>query len=193
MVIYELIGHGVTITVVIYVGLHLRRQLHTLKGTVEAQKATIDAQAEQMKAQSTVLENFERLNKQMKEVIDTVDAPAMLKRMQAYKEIVELERQQLTAQVRRETNENLQQVREDVGNLVGDFYVVISSMMRFIPPAQRLALIEASDLPTRFKQGLKKLADAAPYLPTGEKPSTPNTLPVDFINALMMLAERERV
>jgi hypothetical protein len=53
-VIYDLIGHGVTIAVVIYIGLHLRSQLRALKGTVEAQKATIDAQAELMKAQRTV-------------------------------------------------------------------------------------------------------------------------------------------
>jgi hypothetical protein len=36
-----------------------------------------------------VLQDFERLNKMMKQIIDTVDAPAMLERMQAFKEVLE--------------------------------------------------------------------------------------------------------
>jgi septal ring factor EnvC (AmiA/AmiB activator) len=91
---YDLIGHVVTILLMIYFGVHLRTQLRTVRSTVEAQKVTIDAQAEQMKtlkttieaqaeqmkAQSTVLQDVERLNKMMQQAIDY--------REQAYKELV---------------------------------------------------------------------------------------------------------
>jgi hypothetical protein len=79
----------VTLILVGYGGWHLRRELRTLKEAVATQKATIEAQAEHMKAQSTVLQDFERLNKMMKEFIDTVDAPAMLQRWQQYKALGE--------------------------------------------------------------------------------------------------------
>jgi uncharacterized coiled-coil protein SlyX len=85
---YDLIGHVVTIALVIYFGWHLRQRLQTLQTTVAAQEKTIPAQekaitgqAEQMKAQSTVLQDVERLNKMMQQAIDF--------REQAYQERVE--------------------------------------------------------------------------------------------------------
>jgi hypothetical protein len=91
MVIYDLIGHGVTLAVVIYVGLQLRSQLRALKGTVEAQQATIDAQAELMKAQRTVLQDVERWQKIMQQVVDIAGDPAALQREQAFQARLEHE------------------------------------------------------------------------------------------------------
>jgi hypothetical protein len=101
-VIVDLIMQGVTIVLVIYFALHLRTQIRTVKSTVEAQKATIDAQAEQMKAlkatidaqaeqmkaQSMVLQDVERFYKIMQEV--------QLQREQAHRAMVERDAATLT-------------------------------------------------------------------------------------------------
>jgi hypothetical protein len=51
-----------------------------LKRAIEGQEKTIAAQAEQMKAQSMVLQDFERLNKVMQQVIDFADPQKQLQR-----------------------------------------------------------------------------------------------------------------
>jgi hypothetical protein len=91
VVIYDLIGHGVTLAFVIYFGLHLRQKVQTLQATVMAQEKTITAQAEQIKAQSTVLQDVERVHKIMQQVIDISGDPAALQREQAFKERLERE------------------------------------------------------------------------------------------------------
>ena len=56
---------------------------------MDHQKATIEAQAESLKAQSTVLQDVERLSKMMQQVIAFYDPQAVLQREQAYKARVE--------------------------------------------------------------------------------------------------------
>ena len=63
----------------------ISRYFRILRRAIESQEKTIAAQAEYMKAQSTVLQDFERLNNMMKHVLDTVSDPAALQREQAYK------------------------------------------------------------------------------------------------------------
>jgi hypothetical protein len=46
--VVDWLTQGVTLILVIYFRLHLRSQLRTLKVTVETQKLTIEAQAEQI-------------------------------------------------------------------------------------------------------------------------------------------------
>jgi hypothetical protein len=92
-----LIGGGVVAGIYRYFGV--------LKRLIEGQEKTIAAQAEQMKAQSTVLQDFERLNKVMQQVIDTVDAPAMLERWQKYKALVDVQAEQLAQQLRQQADE----------------------------------------------------------------------------------------
>jgi uncharacterized membrane protein YgaE (UPF0421/DUF939 family) len=72
------IGGGIVVGISRYFGI--------LRRSIESQKATIEAQAEQMKAQSTVLQDVERLNKVMQQVIAFFDPQAQLQREQAYKE-----------------------------------------------------------------------------------------------------------
>jgi predicted Holliday junction resolvase-like endonuclease len=78
----DLIVQIVTMVLMVYFGFHLRSQLRTLKHTVEAQKATIDAQAKHR-------EEFEALMRAMKQVLDVANAPAMLQQMQVFKAMVE--------------------------------------------------------------------------------------------------------
>jgi hypothetical protein len=100
---YDLLGHVLTIALVIYFGLHLRQKLQTLQATVAAQEKTIAAQAEQIKAQSTVLQDAERLSKMMQQVIDFVNPEAQLKREQAFQ-----------ARLERETDHRLQEMAGEV-------------------------------------------------------------------------------
>ena len=72
------IGGGIVVGISRYFGL--------LRRAIESQKATIEAQAEQIRAQSTVLQDFERHSKIMQQVIDFFDPQAQLQREQAYKE-----------------------------------------------------------------------------------------------------------
>jgi hypothetical protein len=81
----------------------ISRYFHILRRAIESQKATIEAQAEQMKAQSTVLQDVERLHKLMQQVIDFVDPQRQLQREQAFQ--VRLER---------ETNHRLQEMATEV-------------------------------------------------------------------------------
>jgi hypothetical protein len=74
-----------------------------LKRAIEGQEKTIAAQAKQMKAQSTVLQDFERLNTLMKQVIDVVNPEAQLKHEQAFQ-----------ARLERETDHRLQEMATEV-------------------------------------------------------------------------------
>jgi hypothetical protein len=182
-----LIGGGVVAGIYRYFGV--------LKRLIEGQEKTIAAQAEQMKAQSTVLQDFERLNKVMQQVIDTVDAPAMLERWQKYKALVDVQAEQLAQQLRQQADEITarlaqqlrEQARETANQTVAQFMDrvtehaaktmtglarVAADAMRFIPPDQRMALIDAADLAPRYKELLRIMADAAPYLPTDTLLST---------------------
>jgi uncharacterized membrane protein YgaE (UPF0421/DUF939 family) len=84
------IGGGIVVGFSRYFGI--------LRRAIEGQKATIEAQAEQMKAQSTVLQDVERLNKVMQQVIVFFDPQAQLQREQAYKQRVERDIEDLKAQ-----------------------------------------------------------------------------------------------
>jgi hypothetical protein len=145
----DLISQGLTIMLVIYFGLHLRSQLRTLKSTVDTQKVTIEAQAEQMKAQSTVVQDFERLSKLMQQVIDTMSDPAALQREQAYK-----------ARVDRDATETLQQsitkAQEQLTTsslpVMAGLLVLVTSMLPFLDLKRRRTLIEASGLPSLLKE-----------------------------------------
>jgi hypothetical protein len=68
----------VTMALVVYWGLQLRRRLQTLQATVEAQQATIDAQVAQLQAQRLVLQDFERLTMSRKLTFESFSEPADL-------------------------------------------------------------------------------------------------------------------
>ena len=64
-VIYDLIAQGVTIVVVVYIGLHLRQKLQTVQTTATTQKETIEALVKHR-------EDFEALNRIMKQTVDAM-------------------------------------------------------------------------------------------------------------------------
>jgi uncharacterized membrane protein YgaE (UPF0421/DUF939 family) len=85
------IGGGIVVGISRYFGI--------LRRAIESQKATIEAQAEQMKAQSTVLQDVERLNKVMQQVVAFFDPQAQLQREQAYKARVERDMDEMRSHV----------------------------------------------------------------------------------------------
>jgi septal ring factor EnvC (AmiA/AmiB activator) len=182
----DLITQIVTLALVIYFGLHLRTQLRTVKSTVEAQKATIDAQAEQMKAlkatidaqaeqmkaQSTVLQDFERLNKIMQQVIDFVDPETQLKREQAYRAWVDREvpdqLEQQAKELEAKGQQTVEQVRHQYLDVLGGTMNLIATLLLYVSFEHRTELIETAKLSPSIKTQLRRFAHDAPYcLDTG--------------------------
>jgi CTP:molybdopterin cytidylyltransferase MocA len=137
------IGGGIVVGVSRYFGI--------LRRAIDSQKATIEAQAEHMKAQSAILQDFERLNSILKHVLETVSDPAALQREEAYR-----------ARVDRDANAQLDKTARG-------FTALIGSALAYIPDDVRMNLIHAADLPSASKETLKNLAEAASYarLPSG--------------------------
>jgi len=138
------IGGGIFVGISRYFGI-LRKTIDVQAEQMKALKATIEAQSEQIKVQSTVLQDFERLNNIMKHVLDTVSAPAALQREQAYKERVDRDANALVDETAR------------------GFIALIGSALPYIPADERMNLIHAADLPSASKETLKDLAEAASY------------------------------
>jgi hypothetical protein len=160
------------IILLVVVGGGLAWYIRLLKRAVDAQKATIDAQAEQLKAQSTVLQDFERLNKTMKLVIDTVSDPAALQREQAYKERVDRDATALVARQVKEAEEKgkrtVSEVRDADSDLLHDFFGLTGRLLPFVPPDVRRTLIDATTLSPQTKDLLHDLEASAPPMMLGE-------------------------
>jgi hypothetical protein len=139
----------IQIMLLVVVGGGLAWYIRLLKRAVDAQKATIDAQAEHLKAQSTVLQDFARLNEMMKRVIDTLSDPAALQQEEAYRE-----------RVGRDAAAQLDKTARG-------FIALIGSAMPYIPSDERRRLIAAADLSTADQETLNGLAEVAPYQPIG--------------------------
>ncbi len=125
------------------------------------------AQAEHMKAQSTVLQEFERLNQLMQQVIDTADAPAMRERWRQYKLLVEIESTQLVQYVRQQMHAQTADGINPVAAMLVDFLMLTGDAMQCIPLHQRRALIDRAKLDPRLKDMLHMMANEAPYRPRG--------------------------
>jgi CTP:molybdopterin cytidylyltransferase MocA len=149
--IYAWVQMGLQIVIGGGIVVGMSRYFGILRQAIEAQKVTIEAQAGHMKAQSAVLQDFERLNNIMKHVLDTVSDPAALQREQAYKERVDRDANALVDETAR------------------GFIALIGSALLYIPADERMNLIHAADLPSASKETLKNLAEAASYarLPSG--------------------------
>lgn len=163
------------IILLVVVGGGLAWYIGLLKRAVDAQKATIDAQAEQLKAQSTVLQDFERLNRTMRLVLDTVSDPAALQREQAFKERLERETdaciEQQAKQLIEKSNQTIAQLRQAYAQVIKDCARLVGSILPFLYPSLRRAIIAASDLPPYVKQVLEDVKPTAPYIPIIDEPS----------------------
>jgi hypothetical protein len=152
----------VIIAVTIYVGVKL-------KGAINAQKATIDAQAEHVKTLSTVIQDFERLNKTMKLVLDTVNDQVTLQREQAFKERVVRDTEYVIQRLLGTDQERHAQTVRAVLQEVGGIVKLVGDMLPFLYPGLRKALIDAADLPPSIKAQFQQLADGTAYTPVPDE------------------------
>jgi hypothetical protein len=166
--IYSLAQMGLQIVIGGGIVVGISRYFGILRRAIESQKATIEAQSEQIKAQSTVLQDFERLNKGMRQVIDTVDAPAMLQRMQSYKALVDTEADAVLKQQAKELGEKgeqaVEQVRRRYLTFLGGTMNFIATLLVYVSFDQREMIIETANLPPSIKTPLRRLAHDAPYI-----------------------------
>ncbi len=132
----------------------MKRQINALKSAVDVQEHTMLAQADHMNAQGEVLKNVEEVHSLMKAVLDILDAPAMVKRWEDYKALVDQEREQLARVEQQDVNE----IHTTMGGLVE----LVSSLILYTPSSQRQHVVEATSLPSFLKEHLHRLAAAAP-------------------------------
>jgi hypothetical protein len=160
MVLQLVIGGGIIVAVC--------RYFRVLRQSIESQEKTIAAQAEFMKAQSTVLQDFECLSKLMQQVIDAVSDPAALQREQAYKARVDRDAAETLQQ---SIAKALEQHNKDCIPLTFGSAKLISEMMPYLDLKQRQALIKASGLPSPVQELFLKDERTRPDVPaTNEHP-----------------------
>lgn len=164
-----LVGGGVMVGIYRYYGV--------LKRLIEGQEKTIAAQAEQMKAQSTVLQDFERLNKVMQQVVDIAGDPAALQREQAYKARMDRDVQDLLKRMqtafedtlKQSTAQTQEQTTQAFSREISGVLKLIYNLLPFVAPELRQTLIKAAGLPTYLKEQLQELARSRPYISTSEQ------------------------
>ena len=114
----------------------------------------------------------------MKSVLESTDEPKLLERMKAYKEMVELEKEETLKQQARQFDEekkNLSQVqKEGLKSILDPWREVVSGLMRLIailipytPSSIRKECINSANLSADIKEVYLRLADAAPDLSPG--------------------------
>ena len=114
----------------------LRQWISSLRGALEAHRATIEAQ-------KVFIENMSTL-------LNVTDAPKMLERYEAYKKMVDYEKEALL----REHQEK--ELAEE--GLIG----LVTELLPYIPLEKRDELLASAKMPTRHKEMLARLATAAP-------------------------------
>ena len=140
----------------------LGKTVWTLQNTVQAQTSTIEA--------------FRSLLGGMKTLLDSTDEPAMLKRMKAYREIVDYEMEAYKKKVDEEKRNALKTVAQGSVNTIGKLikkdiellYKVVNVCTRLMPYAPmetRIFEIESVDFGEHeeMKETLRKFAQNAPY------------------------------
>ena len=146
-------------------GRHLAKR--RAEARYDAQKVAIDAQKARIEALSGVLQDFERLNKVMKTVIDTVSDPAALQREQAYKERVDRDvedfKKDYAKQFAEQSTKDIASVRQAHEEIIGELFGLIGYMTLFVPPDQRMTRLDSVNLPSTLKDRLQAFMREAPH------------------------------
>jgi len=131
----------------IILAVFMKRWIDALKGTVDTQQQTIAA---------------------LKSLMDASDTPAMLKRFESYRRLVDHEKQAIQENFERALAEQKIKISEsqiETGNLFGSVYEIASRLMPYVPIEDRQKLLETSDIAPALIKPLARLADEAPYAP----------------------------
>ena len=142
----------------------------TLRKTVQAQASTIDA--------------FKSLNAGMKALLDSTDEPAMLKRMKAYREIVDREMEARIKNLEQEKHKATKSdraaraARVSVSSWIDQWGVsarkllkIVARLMVYFPPEERPNLISEMDFGKEdwIEKLITKIATEAPYISPEEE------------------------
>jgi hypothetical protein len=145
---------------------------------VRSLRVTVDAQEKTIKAQRDYLQGIDMLVKAMKSVLESTDEPKLLERMKAYKEMVELEKEETLKQQARQFDEekkNLSQTqKEDLKSKLDAWREAVrgltdltTNLMPYTPSRLRRECINSANLSADLKKVYLRLADAAPDLSPG--------------------------
>jgi hypothetical protein len=174
-----LVGGGV-VWGVVWLGGVLKRAIEGQEKTIAALKTTIEAQAEQMKAHSMMVQDVERLHKMIQQVLDIVNPEAQLRREQARMALLDRDAAAMMEQQAQQLNQRQKETLEHIAELVGgtsrDLIYFIREAMMFIPHGERMRLIEETALSDRSRASkdiLTKLAQGLPYQATTDVASLP--------------------
>jgi hypothetical protein len=141
--------------------------IRMLKRAVDAQKGTIEAQAEHLKTQSTIFQDFERLNTMMKHAIDTYSDPVALKREQAFRERVTRDAEELMKdQAKQVTEKSAQDVillSQKYTEITLGLVSLLANAVPFVPPHRRVSMFDSSTLAPEIKDRLQASVRDAPY------------------------------
>ena len=144
-------------------------------------RVTVDAQEKTIKAQRDYLQGIDVLVKAMKSVLESTDEPKLLERMKAYKEMVELEKEETLKQQARQFDEekkNLSQAQKEglkaVKAIIDDWLKQLRgltdltiNLMPYTASRFRKECINSSNLPADLKESFLRIADSAPDLSLG--------------------------
>jgi hypothetical protein len=173
--IYAWVQMGLQIVIGGGIGIGIFRYFGILRRAIEGQEKTIAAQAEQMKAQNIVLQDSERLNKMMQQVIDFVNPEAQLKREQAFQVRVQRDADDRFKELSKLLEEHQKRFVQDASQAVmqGAASVVklLYNLLPLVYPPLRQELIEASDLIPESKANLQRMAQTMDYTPVTDEAS----------------------
>ncbi len=143
-------------------GYWIYRWIVALKGAVDAQRDTIQAQAQ-------TVASFKSLLDSMRQVLDSTDKTKMLARIDAYKKIVDREKEITIQAVEMELQHKDQQFQKigietakALAPIIGALTQFAGETISYIPSNLRSPIIKSTKLPLELKDAFQTLADNAP-------------------------------
>lgn len=158
-----------TILYLIFIGIVLY-QVQVLKVTLKAQKDAMAAQTAAVSAQQVTLGNLSNLLGTMDTVLSSVDAPKMLARYEAYKKILEEEKEAAIRQGDKMALYALDKCKEEIEFWTRSCLNISYSLLPYVPPFERMRIIDSFKLENHedFRQFFYKLQEWAPDFSTKE-------------------------
>jgi hypothetical protein len=158
-------GDWILLVVYLFGILGLGWWIKILKGAVDAQRKTIEAQG-------TILTEFKDLSATMKGVLESTDEPKMLERVKAYKEFVDREKEAAITELGKKSEQGFRMTIEAIKGLISGQIEVFSNLVSYVPVELRRRIIDSLRLegnPPELKDGFHKLAEGAIDLSSPEK------------------------
>ena len=125
-----------------------------IAGWICSLRDAVDAQGETIKAQKNLLED-------LRTVLEATDTPKMFEGWEAYKKIVDHEKETWEQSFKRQWNEEKQKSSRAMD--------IIAAFMPYVPSEQRKKTVERIDFDDQIKGILLRLVDQAPDIPLSQE------------------------